>query len=155
MLLNLTRGAGPLPGGIYGYQEIFGGWPGNSSEAIPYLDSDITLVPWFYGSSAAEIASLNGSDAVCEGRLTPGSRAQPLRWIGAAGNNEPNVRAWAANLAASERGVGLLGTEWHFESPDLSALPATAAWAWNRNGRSAVSCEVCEQCATAEHFLQT
>ena len=91
---------------------------------------------------------------MCEGRLTPGLRAQPLRWIGAAGNNEPNVRAWAANLAASERGVGLLGTEWHFESPDLSALPATATWAWNRNGKSEVGCEVCELCATAEHFLQ-
>ena len=33
-------------GGTYGYQESFGGYAGNSSLAIQYLDPSITLVPW-------------------------------------------------------------------------------------------------------------
>ena len=132
-------------GGIYGYQESFGGYAGNSSLAIQYLDPSITLVPWFYGSTPAEIASLNGSDAVCEGRLGPAeepARVTPLRWIGAAGSNVANVEAWAANLATSKHGIGLVGTEWHFTAPVLTALPATGSRSWNLRGETKLSCAV-------------
>ena len=132
-------------GGIYGYQSGDGGFPGNSSEAMQYLDPTIGLIPWYYGSSDEEVAHLNASDHVCEGRLSPlppneSALATPLQWIGGSGSNTPNVAAWAANLAASKHGLGMLGTEWHFEQPDLSALPATAAFSWNHQGSSNVSC---------------
>ena len=41
-------------GGTYGYQESFGGYAGNSSLAIQYLDPSITLVPWCGMPTASE-----------------------------------------------------------------------------------------------------
>jgi hypothetical protein len=127
-----------------GYQMGFGGWPGNSSTAIPHLDPTIGLVPWFYGSALDQIQGINASDAAFNGKLTPPfvSLETPLQWIGGAGGSSANLGAWAANLATSKNGLGILGTEWDFEAKPgaFEGLRGTGVWAWNHQNATIFSC---------------
>ena len=47
------------------YHEMFGGFPGISSDAIGLFDPDVMLMPWFYSTDAFDLASMEATDAMC------------------------------------------------------------------------------------------
>ena len=109
-----------------GYQRTFGGRAGATVGALPLLDKEIGLVPWWYTDPAKDPAT-NRLVQFVEGFY----RNYSLHWLGGSGQSGGNNAAWAgANDSPGSGGLGIFTTQW-LPWPDLSGIPAAGSYTWN------------------------
>ena len=113
-------------GGGKGYQRTFGGRAGATVGALPLLNKEIGLVPWWYTDPARDPTTDRLVQFV-EGFY----RNYSLHWLGGSGQSAGNNAAWAgANDSPGGGGLGIFTTQW-LPWPDLSGIPAAGSYTWN------------------------